>query len=107
MQQRAFSFIEELDRQSAANKETEARRMHQLRAASHLKHCMEYYPPLNEEWDVILMGIRLCRFVSELECKGCELGYYDHTVGWLFPTKVCLKDYSRKCKEWGIKPILT
>lgn len=107
MRQLIFPFVGEIDQQIAADKKAEAERMTQLRDASHLKWCLEQYPPINEEWDVMLMGIRLCRFVSDLECRGCKLSYKDHTIGWQFPTKVCLKDYCQKCKEWGIKPRLT
>ena len=77
------------------------------RAESHIKRCLQQYPPKPEEWDIMLTGIRIDRFVNNYEeCQRCNLGPHDHTVGWLFPTKVCLKDYYRKCKEWGIKPYI-
>lgn len=63
------------------------------RALSFLKHMVERYPPSAEECDIMLDGIRLSRFVSETECyPHCKFDCEDHTINWLFPTKVCLKD---------------
>ena len=105
MRQMAFPFIEELDRQIAADKEAEVEYWRRVHAESHIKYCLERYPPSAEECDIMLMGIRLDRFVNSYkECQTCALGPEDHTVGWLFNTKICLKDYRRLCKKWGIKP---
>lgn len=95
------------ERQWEAEQVAIKKKHHEEQAASWLKSIWERYPPTAEEWEIIISGIRLCRFVSDLECEGCKLSYKDHTIGWQFPTKICLKDYSRKCKEWGIKPRLS
>ena len=105
--QMPLSFLAELDKQLAAEQEREREYWARVHAESHIKWCLQQYPPKPEEWDIMTMGIRLCRFVNDhLECHRCNLGPHDHTVGWLFPTKICLKDYYRKCKEWGIKPVI-
>lgn len=105
MPQMEFPFVKELDRQLADEKEAEAEHWRQVHAESHIKWCLESYPPTAEECDIMLMGIRLCRFVNSYkECQSCDLACEDHTVGWLFNTKICLKDYHRKCRDWGIKP---
>ena len=80
------------------------KKRHEGQAASWLRSMVERYPPTAEECDIMLSGIRLCRFVSNLECESCNFACEDHTVDWLFNTKICLKDYHRKCKEWGMKP---
>ena len=93
----------QLEKERGAKREYWAR----IHAESHIKWCLESYPPAPEEWDIMLMGIRISRFVNNYEeCRHCNFGPHDHTVGWLFPAKVCLKDYYRKCKEWGIKPYI-
>ena len=98
-------FIADLDKQLAEEREREREYLNRIHAESHIKWCLEQYPPKAEEWEVMLSGIRLCRFVNTYEeCQGCNLACQDHTVRWLFPTKICLKDYYRKCREWGIKP---
>ena len=67
---------------------------------------VKWYPPSSQEWEIIVMGIRIDRFVSPLECRECSLDTKDHTVGNLFwhwipayecggPIKICLKDYYR------------
>ncbi len=65
-------------------------------AAALLRIMVERYPPTPEECDIMLSGIRIDRFVSNLECESCNFACEDHTVGWLFSTKVCLKDFYRK-----------
>ena len=80
------------------------KKRHEEWAASTLRSMMERYPPTAEECDIMLSGIRLCRFVSHLECERCNLACEDHTVDWLFNTKICIKDFRRLCNKWGIKP---
>jgi len=74
----------------------------------------ENYPPDETECDIMISGIRLARFVGDWECEGCPLSYYDHTLGFMFaswdavyktynPIEVCIKDFLRKCREWGVK----
>jgi|GEM_PF-5822590 len=100
-------FVAELDKQLAEEQERKREYWARVHAESHIKWCLERYPPNTEECEVMLMGIRIDRFVNSYEeCRRCNLGPHDHTVGWLFPTKVCLKDYYRKCREWGIKPYI-
>lgn len=49
-----------------------------------------------EELALVERGIRLARFVDDAECRDkCQFGPYDHTVGWTYKTKVCLKDLAR------------
>jgi hypothetical protein len=95
-----------MDQELAAEREAARKKQHEEWADSLLKTMVEQYPPSAYEWDIMLMGIRIDRFVSNLECEQCPFGPRDHTVGWLFETKVCLKDYYRKCREWGIKPVV-
>jgi len=53
------------------------------------------YPMTAYEWDLTRRGIRIDRFVSRDECATCKLCAHDHTVGWTYKTKVCLKDLAR------------
>jgi hypothetical protein len=85
--------MDELDRQWVAERVATEKKKHEEWAASVLRSMVERYPPTAEEWQIMLSGIRLDRFVSHLECQACNFACEDHTVGWLFPTKVCLKDY--------------
>lgn len=57
-----------------------------------MRYWLEYHPPTTEECDIMLSGIRLCRFVGDWECSKCNFDDTDHTLGWIFPTKVCVKD---------------
>ncbi|NVM23973.1 MAG: hypothetical protein HWN68_19615 [Desulfobacterales bacterium] len=84
---------EAVEKQWEAERVAASEKYHREWAASILRSMMERYPPTAEECDIMLSGIRLCRFVSHLECEKCNLACEDHTVGWLFQTKVCLKDY--------------
>lgn len=61
-----------------------------------LKVMWEHYPPSDYEREVMAQGIRLCRFVHDLECESCAFRYEDHTVGWTYQTKVCIKDLKAK-----------
>ena len=106
MQQLQLPFVEQMDRQLAIDRAIDEKKNHEDWAASMLKSAMRTHPPRAEEWDVMLQGIRLDRFVSHLECEKCGLATEDHTVGFLFsywdetyhsesPIKMCLKDYYR------------
>ena len=106
MQQLQLPFVEQMDRQLAIDRKDAAKRSHEDWAASMLMSAMRTHPPRAEEWDVMLLGIRLDRFVSNLECEKCGLATKDHTAGFLFgywnepyhsesPVKMCLKDYYR------------
>lgn len=54
------------------------------------------YPMTVDELALVERGIRLARFVDDAECRDkCQFGPYDHTVGWTYKTKVCLKDLGR------------
>ena len=112
MQQLMLPFIEQMDRQLAIDRAAAAKKYHEDWAASMLKSMMRTHPPRAEEWDVMLMGIRLDRFVSHLECEKCDMDTKDHTVGFLYsmwdetsrseiPIKMCLKDYYRVRKGGG------
>ena len=78
------------------------KKRHEDWAASILRSMVESYPPTAEECDIMISGIRLCRFVSHLECEKCNLAREDHTVGWMFLTKVCLKDYYALRRRLGL-----
>jgi hypothetical protein len=54
------------------------------------------YPlTLTERW-LLFRGIRISRFIDDAECEHCPLAYEDHSVGWSYPTLVCLKDLRRQ-----------
>lgn len=85
-------FIAQLDADIAEREhvlEIKRRVQHQL---SWLKGMFERYPPTPEEYEIMLGGIRLARFVGGWECEKCQYGPTDHTLHWLFNTKICLKD---------------
>lgn len=114
-QQLVFGFVEEIDKELADKAEAERLRSKQANQDAHLRWTANDMPPETEEWDIILMGIRLDRHVHGSECEKCNLGSYNHCpphlpMHWsdrhkqFCLTKVCLKDFLAKCKEWGIKP---
>jgi hypothetical protein len=93
-----------------ANFRTAAELEEQYKAESHrchqediLRSMVRGYPPSSEECDIMISGIRLARFVGEWECENCGLDCQDHTLGWMFNTKICIKDFAAKCKRLGIK----
>lgn len=94
---------EKVEKQWDAEKAAAREKAHKDQAASWLRGMVERYPPTAEECDIMLSGIRLCRFVSDLECEKCNLACEDHTVDWLFPTKVCLKDYHALRRRLGLR----
>lgn len=113
--QLVFEFVEEIDQKIAKQAEADRIEMKHRNHHAILEWHVREYPPENEEWDIILMGIRLDRHVHGDECDQCNLGYYDHCPPYLpmhwserhkqwLLTKVCLKDFLAKCKEWGINP---
>jgi len=117
MSQMAFAFLEVMARERAEKAERERLESKLRNQDAILKSNVNDLPPENEEWDVIVMGIRLDRHVHGAECEKCTLGCYNHCpkslpMHWsdmhkqYLVTKVCLKDYFAKCKEWGIKPVL-
>ena len=59
----------------------------------------QHYPMTDEERSWLPQGVRLARFVPLAECEYCNFGPEDHTLGWRFPGKICLKDVHRKEKE--------
>ena len=106
MPQFQLPFVKGMDRQLAIDRAAAEKKRHEDWAASLLRSMVKWYPPCSEEWDIMLMGIRLSRFVSNLECEKCGLDTKDHTVGNMFwhwipayqtggPIKICLKDYYR------------
>jgi hypothetical protein len=112
--QLTFDFIPDIDRELAEKREREREELARRCQDSWLHSAVEDLPPAAEEWDVILMGIRLCRHVHDSECQRCKLGhynhcpdalgtYYDETYQWSNPIKVCLKDYFRWCAQHGLK----
>lgn len=114
IKQLTFEFIPNLDRELAEKAEADRRDSKKRNADAHLAWCVEHYPPTSEEWDIILMGIRLCRHVHDSECERCKLATYNHCPGALGvywddvhkqynPVKVCLKDYFRWLAQHGLK----
>lgn len=112
--QLSFDFVKEIDKELAAKAEADRLYWKRANQDAHLRWMSQDMPPENEEWDVILMGIRLDRHVHDSECERCNLGTYNHCPPHLpmhwsdrynqyCPTKVCLKDFLKKCKEWNIK----
>ncbi|MBU0777739.1 hypothetical protein KKF82_05735 [Patescibacteria group bacterium] len=93
MSQLKLPGMDEVEKQWAAEQVAAEKKAHEEWAASTLRSMVERYPTTAEEWEIMLSGIRLCRFVSNLECEKCNFATEDHTEGWLFETKVCLKDY--------------
>ena len=106
MNQLPLPFVAELDKQLAEERASKREDDHRRWAADLLENMVDRDPPAPEEWDIMLMGIRLDRLVSHLECEKCNLATQDHTANWLFPywdseyrqtlyAKVCLKDLAR------------
>jgi len=95
--------MDEVEKQWAAEQRAAAAKAHEKWAASMLRSMVDRYPPSADEWEIMLSGIRLCRFVSPLECEKCNLATEDHTVGWMFQTKVCLKDYHTYIHRLGLQ----
>lgn len=117
VKQLAFEFVATMDQELAEKREIDRREMQQRNWDAILKWNVEKYPPENEEWDIILMGIRLDRHVHESECQRCKLGYFNHcpdALGMHWSdrhkqyclTKVCLKDYFRWCAQHGRKDLV-
>lgn len=103
MSQLRLPFMDELDRRLADERQAAAKASHEANAAIWLKHAVDHYPASPAEWEIMLMGIRLARFVSDLECHQCNLACEDHTADWMFPTNVCLKDYYALRKKLGLR----
>ena len=53
-----------------------------------------------ERW-LLLRRIRIERFIDDKECENCLLACEDHTIGWRYPTKVCLKNTPEYSKKGG------
>lgn len=113
-EQLRLGFMPEMDRELAAKREQERKDFIRRQQDSWLHSNVEKLPPTPEEWDVILMGIRLCRHVHDSECQRCKLAtenhcpaavgtYYDEYYRTWNPIKVCLKDYFRWCAQHGLK----
>jgi hypothetical protein len=113
-EQISFDFIATIDKELAVQAEAERAYWRKANADDHLHSNVEDLPPEPEEWDIILMGIRLCRHVHEFECQRCKLGCYNHcprSLGTYWdplyktdnPIKVCLKDYFRWLAQHGLK----
>jgi len=102
MTQSKLPGMDEVEKQWAGEAAVAAKKAHEERAATWLRSAVKQYPPTAEECDIMLSGIRLCRFVSDLECDSCNFACEDHTVNWLFPTKVCLKDYYALRRRLGL-----
>ena len=93
---------EKVEEQWEAERVAAAKKYHEDWAASILRSMVGRYPPTAEECDIMLSGIRIDRFVSHLECEKCNFACEDHTAAWLFPTKVCLKDYYALRRRLGL-----
>jgi len=102
MPQLKLPGMDEIERQWVAERAAAEKKRHEEWVAGLLRRMVESYPPTSEECDIMLSGIRLCRFVSHLECDKCNLACEDHTEGWMFSTKVCLKDYHALRRRLGL-----
>ncbi len=69
MSQLKLPGMDEAERQWAAEQRVAEKKRHEEWAASTLRSMWERYPPTAEEWEIMLSGIRLDRFVSHLECE--------------------------------------
>lgn len=87
--QLALPLIAEMDKEAEKHR-TSAKRRNQ---EAILRSIKQRYPMTEQERQVLPPGVRLCRFVPPWECEKCPYGPEDHTLGWKFPTKICLKDY--------------
>lgn len=114
MVQLRFDFVAEIEKEHAEKVELERKESCRRIQNSWLHSAVENLPPRTEEWDVILMGIRLSRHVHHSECERCKLGPHSHCPRGLgsfweeaykcwCPIKVCLKDYIRWCVQHGHK----
>jgi len=102
MSQLKLPGMDEIEKQWEAERRGAAEKAHKEWAANILRSMVERYPPTAKEYEIMLSGIRLCRFVSHLECEKCKLDTEDHTEGWLFSMKVCLKDYYALRRRLGL-----
>jgi hypothetical protein len=57
---------------------------------------VERHPLTAEEKAALPKGVRPSRFVIQWECDKCEYGPHDHSLGWRYPTLVCLKDLVKR-----------
>lgn len=114
--QLTFDFVPVMDRELTEKRKQEEIEHKRRIEDSWLHSAVEDLPPRAEEWDVILMGIRLSRHVHDSECQRCKLGPYNHCPRGLgsfweeayncwCPIKVCLKDYIRWCVQHGRKDL--
>lgn len=96
----------------AAAELTAREKAHRDWAAGILRSMWENYPPVKEEKELMASGIRIDRFVPNLECERCNLATEDHTMGFKYqywsgthnqniPIKFCLKDYYKKFGKEG------
>lgn len=111
--QLTLPFIKVMDRKAEKKARRDREREKKRWADGLLKHMVEDLPPINEEVDVLLMGIRMSRHVHEFECQRCKLGCWNHCPTPLgnhltdyngyCPIKVCIKDYFRWLVHHGYK----
>ncbi len=97
--------MDELDRQLETDRVAAKKREHEQRCADTLRNMVKREAPTAEECDIMLGGLRLARFVSDLECENCKLDCEDHTLNWLFLTKICLKEYHALRRRLGLQPL--
>lgn len=113
-QQLAFGFVAVMERELSEKQEQEELERKRRIKDSWLHSAVEDLPPTSEEWDIILMGIRLCRHVHPSECEKCKLDRCNHcpdalgtcwddTYKQYIPIKVCLRDYFRWLAQHGLK----
>lgn len=117
MEQLAFGFLADVDKEFTEKQERERIESRQRNEDGHLDWTVNNMPPLPEEWNIILMGIRLCRHIHPRECHGCKLdtsnhcpealgNYWDEVYKTDNPIKVCLKDYFDWCARNGRKDLI-
>ena len=113
-----FDFVLQIDKEQAEKRKREALEHKRSIQDSWLHSAVEDLPPHSEEWDIILMGIRLSRHMHDSEYQRCKLGCYNHCPDELgsywsalnkqyIPIKVCIKDYFQWCDRHGWKVRIT
>jgi len=97
----------DVERKWDAERVAAEKKYHEDWAAGILRSMVRSHLPSSAECELMISGIRIDRFVSDLECESCNFAYEDHTAGFLFtywsdiyrqdiPIKFCLKDFYRK-----------
>jgi hypothetical protein len=104
-----LDFIAEIDYQATVDKEARQATSHQANNDAIWRWHMKDYPITDEDRQWLPAGVRICHFVHPSECEVCptELCCEDHTEGWKWGGKVCLKDVRVLESQLGHKLVST